>query len=134
MSQQTNLTPLKYISPNGKYYCPEKNIELYNFQLKYSPLANHNNKNPGKFCYINDNKFGEVSGCSNETQQTNFTNNSIINKISNNNFTRRLFVYDKNYVSQPPYYNIDANLNLTEINKLKHFDTNNLYKSYVFNK
>ena len=32
-------------------------------------MAHNIEKNPGKYCYINDTKFGEVSGCSNETQK-----------------------------------------------------------------
>ena len=38
---------------------PKDNIAKYNFQLNYA--ANHVDKNPGKYCYINDTKFGEVS-------------------------------------------------------------------------
>ena len=46
----------------------------------------------------NNNKFGEVGGCSNEAQLLNYTTPNIVNQISNNNFTRNLFRYDKNYI------------------------------------
>ena len=130
MSQKTNLTPIKFKCPNGIAYTPKNNIEQYQFQLKYSPLATNTEKNPGKYCYINENKFGEVSGCSNETQQVNYTNKSIIGKISNDNFSRRLFTYDKNYVSQPAYYNMENPLDATRLDKLRHIDDSTLYKSY----
>ena len=55
MSQKANPHPIKYKCPNGISYSPEKNIEQYQFQLKYSPLINHNVKNPGSLCYINEN-------------------------------------------------------------------------------
>ena len=132
MSQKTSLTPLKFKCPNGKSYIPKDNIAKYNFQLNYSPLANHVDKNPGKYCYINDTKFGEVSGCSNETQQTNFTDRSIISKISNDSFTKRLFVYDKNYTNNPPFYTLENPIKMAQLSKLEHFDDNNLYKSYQF--
>ena len=129
--QKTKTTPILFKCPNGNTYCPEKNVEKYQFQLKYSPLAQHTEKNPGKYCYINDTKFGEVSGCSNEIQQTNYTNSSIINKISSDGFDKRLFVYNKNYVSQPPHYNMENPLDSTRLDKLRHVDEGFLYKSYI---
>lgn len=130
MSQQTNITPIMYKCPNGNSYLHKNNVDKYNFQLKYSPLAKHIDKNPGKFCYINDTKFGEVSGCSNETQKTNYTSNNIIQKISNDSFSRRNFVYDKNYVSHPPYYNMENPIQMNVLANLKYYDDKNLYKSY----
>jgi len=132
MSQKTSLTPLKFKCPNGKSYIPKDNIAKYNFQLNYSPLANLVDKNPGKYCYINDTKFGEVSGCSNEIQQTNFTDRSIISKISNDSFTKRLFIYDKNYTNNPPFYTLENPIKMAHLSKLEHFDDKNLYKLYQF--
>lgn len=132
--QKTKITPLKFKCPDGTSYSPKNNVEKYQFQLKYSPLVQHTERNPGRYCYINDTKFGEVSGCSNETQQTNYTNSSIINKISSDSFSKRLFVYDKNYVSQPPFYNMENPLDSTRLDKLKHIEESSLYKTYVLDK
>ena len=80
MAQNTNTAPIQFKCPKGKSYIPENNIEQYQFQLKHSLLAHNIEKNPGKYCYINDTKFGEVSGCSNETQKLNYTTTNIIKK------------------------------------------------------
>ena len=128
---KTKITPITFKCPKGIPYDPKNNIEQYQFQLKHSPLAQHTEKNPGKYCYINETKFGEVSGCSNEPQITNYTNTSIIHKISTDSFSNRLFVYDKNYVSQPPHYNMENPLDSTRLDKLRHVDESILYKSYI---
>ena len=59
----------------------------------------------------------------------NFTNSSIIHKISTDSFSKRLFVYDKNYVSQPPHYN--GKSETTRLDNLRHVDDAFLYKSYI---
>lgn len=128
--QKAETTPILFKCPKGNSYCPEKNIEKYHFQLKYSPLAQHTEKNPGKYCYINETKLGEVSGCSNEIPKTNYTNTNIINKISSDSFDKRFFIYNKNYVSQPPHYNMENPLDSTRLDKLRHVDEYFLYKNY----
>tara|TARA_B110000285_G_C14740964_1_gene430735 strand:- start:42 stop:428 length:387 start_codon:yes stop_codon:yes gene_type:complete len=128
MAQNTNTTPIQFKCPKGKSYIPENNIEQYQFQLKHSLLAHNIEKNPGKYCYINDTKFGEVSGCSNETQKLNYTTTNIIQKISNDSFSKRNFIYDHNYVSQPPHYNMENTLTTCQLSELKHIDERDLYK------
>jgi len=132
MSQKTNPYPVKYKCPNGLDYSPQRNIEKYQFQLRYSPLVNHTEKNPGSLCYIGEdtNKFGEVGGCSNEAQLLNYTTPNIINQISNNNFTRNLFRYDKNYVSQPPFLNLEGLERMDELDNISGYNDSNLYKKY----
>ena len=136
MSQKPNPYPVKYKCPNGLDYSPQRNVEKYQFQLRYSPLVNHTDKNPGSLCYIGDenNKFGEVGGCSNEEQLLNYTTPNIINQISNNNFTRTLFKYDKNYVSQPPFLNIEGNERMDELDSISEYDDSDLYKKYCMKK
>lgn len=132
MSQKANPYPVKYKCPKGLSYSPERDIEKYQFQLKHSPLINHAIKNPGSLCYISDNsnKFGEVGGCSDEPQLVNYTTPNIINQISNNNFTRNLFRYDKNYVSQPPYLNLEGLERMDNLSEISEYDDSNLYKKY----
>ena len=38
---------------------------------------------------------------------------------------------DKNYVSQPPFYNMENPLDSTRLDKLKHIEDSSLYKTYV---
>mgnify|MGYP003979427207 FL=1 len=131
MSQKTNIAPIKFKCPNGKEYTPKQNIDNYNFQLRHSPLARHTEKNPGNLCYINqDNKFGEVGGCSNEPSLINYTTPNIINRISNDSFSSNIFIYDNNYISQPPNLNLEKTEQMNKLDNISEYDDSNLYKKY----
>ena len=132
MSQKANPHPIKYKCPNGVDYSPQKNVEKYQFQLRYSPLVNHTEKNPGSLCYLNqeNNKFGEVGGCSDQPELLNYTTPNIVNQISNNNFSRNIFKYDKNYVSQPPFLNLETLESMNNLDNISEYDDSNLYKKY----
>ena len=130
MAQKSVLTPLQFKDISNNYYSPEKNKKNYEFFVKYSPLTRYNPQGPTNLCYINNSNFGEISGCSESNQNIKSTNYSVINKISNNNFTRRLFKYDKNYTSQPPFYDWEKHNTITLLNDLKHFNDEKLYKNY----
>ena len=118
MSQKSVLTPLQFKDISDNYYSPEKNKKNYEFFVKYSPLTRYNPTGPSDLCYINEGKFGEISGCAKTHQNIKNTNYNLINKISNNNFTRRLFKYDKNNVSQPPFYDLQKQKNMSLLNNL----------------
>tara|TARA_Y100001936_G_C15690001_1_gene465494 strand:- start:48 stop:491 length:444 start_codon:yes stop_codon:yes gene_type:complete len=131
MSQKTQTTPLKFKCPNGIDYSPTQNVDRYNFQLRYSPLVNHTEKNPGNLCYINSEKnFGEVSGCSDEPSLMNYSTPTIINKISNDGFSKNIFKYDKNYVSQPPFSNLENLERMQDLTKVSLYSGADLYKNY----
>ena len=131
MAQKTETTPLKYKCPNGIDYSPTHNVDRYNFQLKHSPLVTHTEENPGNLCYINSEKnFGEVSGCSDEPSLMNYSTPTIINKISNDGFSKNIFRYDKNYVSQPPFANLENLEHMEDLTNVASYTGADLYKNY----
>tara|TARA_B100000767_G_scaffold270437_1_gene294089 strand:- start:86 stop:493 length:408 start_codon:yes stop_codon:yes gene_type:complete len=130
MSQKSVLTPLQFKDISENCYSSHKNKKDYEFFIKYSPLVRYNHKGPSDLCYINEGKFGEISGCAETQQYIKSTNYSVINKISNNNFTSRLFKYDNNYISKPSFFDWEKQERMILLNNLKHFNDENLYKNY----
>ena len=131
MAQKTETNPLKFKCPNGVDYSPEHNVDKYNFQLRYSPLVNHTEKNPGNLCYLNQNRnFGEVGGCSDEPSLINYSTPSIIQKISNDGFSKNIFKYDRNSVSQPPFSNLENLEQMNDLSEVSSYTGADLYKNY----
>ena len=131
MAQKTETNPLKFKCPNGVDYSPDHNVDKYNFQLRYSPLVNHTEKNPGNLCYLNQDKnFGEVGGCSDTPSLMNYSTPSIIQKISNDGFSKNIFKYDSNYVSQPPFANLEHDENMSDLSDVSLYTGADLYKNY----
>lgn len=130
MTQNSVLTPLQFKDITDNYYSPDKNKKDYEFFIKYSPLTRYNPKGPSDLCYINEGRFGEISGCTETHSNIKNTNYNLINKISNNNFTRRIFEYEKNNISKPPFFDLEKQKKMTLLNNLKYFNEDNLYKNY----
>lgn len=129
MSQYTNLNKINFTETNHRLNTKEK-LDNFNFQLKYSPLVTHTEKNPGNLCYIHGNKFGDVSGCFNEPFNVNYASKELINKISNTSFTSNLFRDTKNIISQPPYYDLRPMEYMEGLFKSNDFNECDLYDKY----
>ena len=151
MSFKTKLQSVEenYFLPNS--YAKEKSVSLLN-TLNSSELLNNNNgitsnfennnsnhkdlitsntNNGAGYCYINESKFGEISGCENDPMlRRPKISNKFIKNVSDLSFASKILNKNTYNISQTPSIHED---NLNYINKIglvDDFTENNLYDLY----
>lgn len=155
MSFKTKLQPVEenYFLPNS--YAKEKSVSLLNTlnssellnnnhgnmtNLKNSMNNNHNNhnnlitsntNNGAGYCYINESKFGEISGCENDPIKNRpKISNKFIKNVSDLSFASKILNRNTYNISQTPSIHEDKLNYLNNLGSVSDFNENNLYDLY----
>ena len=153
MSFKTKLQPVEenYFLPNS--YAKEKSVSLLN-TLNSSELLNnqggipnlkknvnnnnnHNNlitsntNNGAGYCYINESKFGEISGCEKDPMKNRPNiSNRFIKNVSDLSFASKILNRNTYNISQTPSIHEDKLNYLNNLGSVSDFNENNLYDLY----